>query len=170
MKNDLRILIVAFLFLFAFVSISFSSEKQGIASLTDDPMEFYTSIPSQNYNKPFSILLSLVSPGMGQIYSGQLGKGLSIWSGATVLFAGFLLNASTLDFTSVGGLFPYNFGFSFNKDLSGDALFWTIGFGVSYLVLYIYNIIDISVYDARTTFVSFDFDDKNVSAYYCIRF
>lgn len=128
-------------------------------------------LAKNNYSKPFSIFLSVVVPGMGQIYSGQPEKGLAIWSSSAILLGAFLINSSELDFRSMSGPLPFNFGFRFKENMSERELFWSIGLGATYVFLYIYNVVDISVYDRNADkYISLDIDDNNIHASYSIKF
>ena len=154
MKN--RFLLLSCLLLFVITNRSFS-----------DPL-----IPEESFqqNKPFAIFLSVVSPGMGQIYSGQPEKGLTIWTSSSILMMGFLLNIADLDFQSVGGSFPVYFGMQFKSfdKITTDQWFWAAGFLASYAIIYVYNILDISFY--QETDFSIDMGMDRINANFSIRF
>ena len=109
--------------------------------------------PEPNFSQPFAIFLSVVSPGMGQIYTGQLGKGLSVWGASSILVMGFLTTVADFDFRSTGGAFPFNIGMQFKPVLTSEETFWAVSLGVTYAFLYLYNILDISLYDSSAVTV-----------------
>lgn len=141
-----------------------------LTALFISPMNAQQSLPSAEpqFSKPFAIFLSVVSPGMGQIYSGQLGKGLSIWGASSILVMGFLTTVADFDFDSVGGAFPFNIGMKFKAKLNNEESFWAVGLGVTYAFLYLYNVLDISFFDNSP--VSINPTSDGFTAAYEIRF
>lgn len=141
-----------------------------LTALFISPSYAEQTTPSANpqFSKPFGIFLSVVSPGMGQIYSGQLGKGLSIWGASSILVMGFLTTVADFDFDSVGGAFPFNIGMKFKAKLSNEETFWAVGLGVTYAFLYLYNVLDISFFENSPVSVAPTTD--GFSASYEIRF
>jgi hypothetical protein len=115
------------------------------------------------------MFMSVISPGMGQVYTGQLDKGLAIWSASAALSIGFLLTVTDLNLNSAGGPFPFNIGLQFKPQLDQNEIFWAVGLGVTFLTVYIYNIIDVSLYTPPKNF-NLTFDSESISAQYSLAF
>lgn len=130
----------------------------------------YENTCNEPYNKPLSVFLSVVSPGMGQIYSGQLDKGLTIWTASTILTASLIVTIADLNFYSIGSPIPVNMGFQLKPELSPDERFWTWGLSITYALLYIYNIVDISVYDNDRARVDVSCENEGFHLNYAIEF
>ncbi len=142
MKIKVSVLLLTFIFLFTY--------QPGFTQNT-------------TYNKPFAIFMSVISPGMGQLYSGQLDKGLAIWSASAALSAGFLLTVADINLNSAGGPFPFNIGLQFKPSLTQNEVFWAVGLGVTFLSIYIYNILDVSLYSPmRNVEVSLEHDQVSL--------
>lgn len=125
---------------------------------------------NEPYNKPLSVFLSVAAPGMGQIYSGQLDKGLAIWGASSLLTASILVTVCDLNFNGVGGFDMVAFGFQLKDELSPSEKFWTWGLSATYVILYVYNVLDISLYNNNAPAVSADFRDGSFHLNYCIKF
>ena len=113
--------------------------------------------------------MSVVSPGMGQIYSGRLDKGLAIWSASAAITMGFLLTVTDLNLDSAGGPFPFNIGLQFKPQLTQNEVFWAVGLGVTFLTVYVYNILDVSLYKQPKNF-KLSLEQDSISAQYALRF
>ncbi len=116
-------------------------------------------------NKPLAILLSVVCPGTGQIYSGQLVKGIVIWSSSTILAYGFFSSFCDIDLSTIWTSPPR---FRLRTDIDKNSLFWSIGLGITYSLLYIYNIVD-AAFDQNTS-IGFDINKDTVSLCYQYQF
>lgn len=125
--------------------------------------------PPVNYNKPFAIFMSVISPGMGQLYSGQPDKGLAIWTASAALSAGFLLTVADIHLNSTGGPFPFNIGLQFKPSLTQSEVFWAVGLGVTFLSVYVYNILDVSFYSPLRD-VKLSLAERNISLSYDLAF
>ena len=125
---------------------------------------------AKTFNKPFAVFLSVVSPGMGQIYSGQLDKGLAIWTASAALSAGFLLTVADIDLNSTGGPFPFNIGLRFKKNLTHQETFWAVGLGVTFLSVYVYNLLDMTLYNEKDNKLALRFQPDSVKAIYSLKF
>ena len=136
-----RGIILSLLLVFLFSSFSTAYSDQAKPS------------PEPHFSKPFAIFLSVVSPGLGQIYTGQLGKGISVWGASSILVMGFLTTGADFDFRSTGGAFPFNIGMQFKPVLTTEETFWAVSLGVTYAFLYVYNILDISLYENQAVTV-----------------
>ena len=141
-----------------------------LISLFISPLNAQQALPKADsqFSKPFAIFLSVVSPGMGQVYSGQIGQGLSIWGASSILVMGFLTTVADFDFDSVGGAFPFNIGMKFKAKLNNEETFWAVGLGVTYAFLYLYNVLDISLFENSPVTVNPTVD--GFTAAYEIRF
>ena len=117
-------------------------------------------------NKPLSVLLSVVSPGMGQMYEGQLGTGLAIWSASTVLSFSFFLVVGEIDLLSTWN--PTT-RFRLKQNLTSDELFWAMGIGATYALLYIYNVIDVATYNDENN-VSINIHSNSISLNYTMSY
>ncbi len=130
----------------------------------------YENTCVEPYNKPLSIFLSVVSPGMGQIYSGQLDKGLAVWAASQVLTASLLITVADLDFTGIGNVGPINMGFRLKQQLSPNERFWTWGLSITYVLLYTYNVLDISLYDTDKLDLAVECEGGGFHLNYCLKF
>lgn len=147
-------IIIAFLFLFIFQT----------------PGNSATTSYNENYNKPLSVFLSIVHPGLGQIYSGQTTKGLIFWSTSAILTGGFLITVADLNFNSPASPLPLNMGFQIKSELSPNEKKWAWGLGIAYTVFYIYNIMDISLYNPEENNFALDFNRDSVRLCYSFKF
>ncbi len=113
--------------------------------------------------------MSVVYPGMGQLYSGRLDKGLAIWSASAAISMGFLLTVADLNLDSAGGAYPFNIGLQFKPQLSQSETFWAVGLGVSFLTIYIYNILDVALYKQASD-IKLSVEKDSISAQYSLAF
>ncbi len=116
-------------------------------------------------NKPLAVLLSVVSPGIGQIYTGDYEKGFFIWGASSILSFAFLINVSDVDFSTVG-FAPIQF--KLKNKIDNDRLFWVISIGTTYSILYLYNIVDVSL--DKNSNISLDFKDDALNVCYSYKF
>lgn len=150
------------IFLITFFLITFSSSV-GFSSKTAF---------QESYNKPLSVFLSTVNPGLGQIYSGQTTKGLIFWTTSAVLTGGFLITIADLNFYSPASPLPLNMGFQLKEELSPNEKKWAWGLGIAYAVFYIYNIMDISLYSPEDDeeSLALGMDHESIQFNYSLKF
>lgn len=120
------------------------------------------------YSPPLAVFLSVVSPGMGQIYGGDLTKGSFFMAGTSVLSAAFLVTVADLNFRSTSGIFPSSIGFQLKEELSPTERKTAWILGSAWAALYIYNIVDVAVLDPDKFRI--DADADGVSVGYSIQF
>ncbi len=98
----------------------------------------------QPKSKPFAFFLSVVSPGMGQIYLGNPEKGIAILSASSLLGMGILSTVGRIQFGTVNGMVPGHIGFQIRNDLDSSHLFWAGSLSITYIILYFYNLSDVA--------------------------
>lgn len=94
-------------------------------------------------NKPLAILLSAIAPGMGQLSEGRVNTGLAVWTGSSLLTAAFFLTVGEFDL--MAPWYP-SIPYRIKAAPTDNEKFWAIGIGVTWLVLYVYNLLDTAYY------------------------
>jgi TM2 domain-containing membrane protein YozV len=117
-------------------------------------------------NKPLAILLSLVSPGMGQMYEGDIGTGLALWTASSALSFAFFLTIGDIDLKSA---WSPTIRYQLKPALTTSQLYWAGGFAVCYGILYAYNLIDAATFDPDSSPVSLNFGTNSVSVNYSVQ-
>ncbi len=120
------IVITLLIFLFSIYNTSYSNQND-IFRYRKDPM--------------LAAILSFHIPGLGQAYSGNLGKGALFFVAEETLLWSALLNVSTFRCRLVKD-FGIEIGFKMRENLSDTRIYTSVGLGILYLAVKVYDIYD----------------------------